>query len=238
MQSISPGEVATMHFRSLALCALASAALVAACGDDDEDVTGVNNNSTATVRFVNATNTNISVANSGTVGTGNSALAFGINSSCMTVNTTSPSLSFTNSGTGAAVTGFTPSFATGGNYTVVAYTDASGNTQFATLNNSFTPTTGQAGIRVFNAASGSGNIVLNGTTGALNGGATTSFGNTGTFFSTPSGSSTLTFNTGAGTSTLASTGSVSLTAGQNSTVILGPAAAGSTSRRAFVSTGC
>jgi len=226
-----------MYYRSLALCALASAALLAACGDDDDDVTGVNN-STATVRFVNATNTNISVANGGTVGAGNSALAFGASSTCMTLNTSSPNLTFTNSGTNSAISGFTPSFTSGGNYTVVAYTDASGNTQFATLSNAFTPTTGQAGLRVFNAASGSGNIVLNGGSGALNSGATTAFGTSGTFFSVPAGSSTLSFNTGTGTSTLASTGSVTLTAGQNSTVVLGPAATGSTTRRAFVTTGC
>lgn len=227
-----------MVYRSLALCALVSAAFIAACDDNDDDVTGVTNN-TATVRFVNATgNSSISVANAGVVGTGNSALAFGGNSSCMTVNTSSPNLTFTNSATNASITGFTPTFAANGNYTVVAYSDASGATQFATLNNAFTPATGQAGVRVFNAASGSGNIVLNGTSGALNAGATTGFGTSGTFFSAPSGASTFTFNTGTGTPTLASTGNVTLTAGQNSTVILGPAATGSTNRRAFVSTGC
>lgn len=227
-----------MLYRSLALCALASVVVVAACGDDNNNVTGTTN-STATVRFVNATgNTNISVANNGTVATGNSALGFGSSSSCMTVNTSSPSLTFTNSGTSAAISGFTPNFANNGNYTIVAYTDASGNTQFATLDNTFTATTGQAGVRVFNGASGSGNIVLNGTNGVLNGGASTAFGNSGPFFSTPSGSSTFSFNTGTGTTSLASTGNVTLTAGQNSTVVLGPAATGSTARRAFVVTGC
>lgn len=225
-----------MQYRILACCALMSLSLFAACGEDDDITTP---GSTATVRFVNATgNTGISAANNGTVGTGNSALAFGSGSSCMTVNASNPSLTFTNSSTGASITGFTPSFASNGNYTVVAYTDASGNTQFATLNNAFTPATGQAGLRVFNAASGSGNIVLNGNGTALNSGSTTAFGTSGAFFSTPIASSAYTFNTGTGTTTIGNAGTMSLTAGQNSTVILGPAATGTTAMRAFVTTGC
>jgi hypothetical protein len=226
-----------MRNRTLTFCALMSLAFFAAC-DDNETVTSLG--TTATVRFVNATgNTNISVANDGTVGAGNSALAFGSGSSCMTVNSTNPNLTFTNSGTGVPITGFTPSFASNGNYTVVAYTDASGNTQFATLNNAFTPTTGQSGLRAFNAASGSGNVVLNAAGTPLNGGATTAFPTAGAFFSTPAGTSTYTFNTGTGTTTLATVpGNVTLTAGQNSTAVLGPAATGTTTRRAFFTTGC
>jgi hypothetical protein len=157
----------------------------------------------------------------------------------MTVNTASPNLTFTNSTTGASITGFTSNFASNGNYTVVAYTDASGNTQFTTLDNAFTPTSLQSGLRVFNAASGSGNVVLNAAGTPLNGGATTAFPNAGAFFSTPAGTSTYTFNTGTGTSTIATVpGNVTLTAGQNSTAILGPAATGTTTRRAFFTTGC
>jgi hypothetical protein len=225
-----------MQFRLLTLCALASAVLIAGC-DDEDDISSPN--TTATVRFVNATgNSNISVAQNGTVGTGNSALGFGSGSSCMTVNSGTPNLTFTNSSTGASISGFTPNFSSNGNYTVVAYTDASGNTQFTTLNNSFTASSGQSGLRVFNAASGSGNVVLNGNGSALNGGSTTAFGNAGSFFSTPAGTSTYTFNTGTGTSTIATAGSQTLNAGQNSTAIIGPAATGSTTMRAFFSTGC
>jgi hypothetical protein len=172
------------------------------------------------------------------VGAGNSGLGFGSGSTCLTVNSASPSLTFTNSATGAGITGFTPNLASGGNYTVVAYTGANGTTQFATLSNSFTPTSGLSGLRVFNAASGSGNVVLLSNGAVLNSGATTSFGNSGTFFSTPAGAQTFTFNTGTGTSVFGSTGSVTLVPGQNSTVILGPAATGSTALRSFVSTGC
>jgi len=155
----------------------------------------------------------------------------------MTANTTSPNLTFTNSTTGTAIP-FTSSFAANGNYTVVAYTDAAGNTQFTTLDNAFTPATNQSGLRSFNAASGSGNVVLNAAGTPLNGGAATAFPNAGAFFSTPAGTATYTFNTGTGTTTLATVTSQTLTAGQNSTAILGPGATGTAARRAFFTTGC
>ncbi len=225
-----------MLHRSLTALALASLVVLGACGEDD-DVTGIGTN-TATVRFVNATNTHISVAQNGTVGAGNSGLGFGSGSTCLTVNSTTPSLTFTNSTSGTTITGFTPNLAAGGNYTVVAFTGANGTTQFATLNNSFTSTSGQSGLRVFNAASGSGNVVLLSNGAVLNSGVTTSFGNSGVFFSTPAGAQTFTFNTGTGTPVFGSSGAVTLIPGQNNTVILGPAAAGSTALRSFVSTAC
>jgi hypothetical protein len=225
-----------MQYRSLAFCLLASAALLTAC-DDDDDV--ISPGATATVRFVNATpNTDITVNNNGSILPANTALPFGSSSSCLTVNAANPSLTFTDADNDDEITGFVPNFATNGNYTVVAYEDATGNTHYATLNNAFTPTTGEAGLRVFNAASGSGNVVLSGDGTVLDGGSTTSFGTAGDFFSTPAGPMALTFNTGAGTSTIANAGTVTLTAGQNSTAVVGPAASGSTTLRAFVSTGC
>lgn len=222
--------------RSISLVALASLAVLGACGDDVDNVTVPTN--TATVRFINATNSTIAVANNGSTDALNSGLVFGNGSTCLTVNSATPTLGFTNTGTSTAISGFTPSFATGGNYTVVAYTDANGNTQFTTLDNSFTPVSGQSGLRVFNAAPGSGDVMLlsNGT--SLNNGLSTSFGNSSLFFSTPSGAQTFTFNTTADSTQMGSSGAVTLTPGQNSVVVLGPAASGSTTLRSFVATGC
>lgn len=228
-----------MMFRSLSALALGSLVAVGACSNDsDNDVTGVGSN--ATVGFVNATgNSNISVADNGTVATGNGNLAFGGNSSCMAVNPNGNALSFTNASTNAAINGFTPSFTSGGHYTVVAYTDAQGNTQFATLNNAFTPASGSAGVRVFNAASGSGSVFALGN-GTTLGTSTTGvgFGTSGDFFSVPAGSQGITFNTGTGTSTLANGGTMNFAAGQNYTLILGPASADSTGLRTFLVSGC
>lgn len=220
--------------RSITLVALATLAALGACSNDDNNVTVPTN--TSTVRFINATNGTISVGNNGSTDAANSSLGFGSGSTCLTVNNNNPSLTFTN-GSGTAFSGFTPSFANGGNYTVVAYTGANGSTQFTTLDNTYTATSGQSGLRVFNAASGSGDVMLSGNGSQLNNGLTTSFGNAGTFFSTPSGSQTFSFST-AGNSTAMGSTTMSLNAGQNNTIVLGPAASGSTALRSFVSTGC
>jgi len=226
-----------MRYRSaVALCALTSLAALGACSDSNDDVTGVGN--VATVRFINATgNSIISLAQNGTVSTGNSALVFGGSSTCLAVDVTNPNLTFTTSA-GTTISTFVPNLAAGGNFTVIAYTDANGNTQFATLDNSFAPASGLAGVRVFNASSGSGNVVLVSDGVVLNNGTTVAFANGGNFFSVPAGTHTLLFNTGTGTATLATVGSVNLVAGTNTVVVIGPAVAGSTARRAFVSTGC
>lgn|SRR4051812_27765856 len=229
-----------MILRSRAMFALLPLFALAACGSDDDNTTGVKT-STATVRFINATNTNIDVSNAGTVSTGNGNVAFGGNSSCMSVNTAGTSgtgLAFNQAGTTTAIPGFTQSFSTGGNYSVIAYPSSTG-TQFATISNSgFTPTTGQAGIRVFNAASTSGNIVAlaNGT--ALGTGTGVSYGNAGSFMNVNAGSQAITFNTGTGTTTVANAGSLNFTAGQNYTIVVAPAATGSTTLRTFLVPGC
>jgi hypothetical protein len=217
-----------MLHRSLAVAALIPFCLLAGC-DDDDSTTGVNT-STATVRFINATNSNIDVSNAGTVATGNGNLAFGASSTCMKVNTTGTGLTFSQAGTTTPIPGFTPSFNTNGNFTVVAIPTSTG-TQFLTLDNSgFTATAGQAGLRVVNAASGTGSIV------ALGGG--TVLGTGGSFISVAAGSQAITFNTGTGTATVANAGTLTLTAGQNYTLVVAPAAAGSTALRTFLVTGC
>lgn len=225
-----------MLHRSLALVALVPFCLFAACGDSN-DTTGTTA-STATVRFINATNSNIDVSNGGTVGTGNSSLAFGGSSTCMTVNTTGTGLAFNQAGTTTAIPGFTPSFNANGNFTVVAIPSTTG-TQFVTLDNSgFTATSGQAGLRVVNAASGAGSIVaLNGTT-VLGTGTGVPFGTGGSFMSVPAGSQTISFNTGTGTTTVANAGALNFTAGQNYTLVVAPAAAGSATLRTFLVGGC
>jgi hypothetical protein len=221
---------------TLALLALCGAA---ACGSNDDDVTGTK--STATVRFINATNSNIDVSNAGSVATGNNNLGFGAFSSCMSVNTagtTGTGLAFNQPGTTTAIPGFTQNLATGGNYTVIAYPSSTG-TQFITVSNSgFTPSSGQAGLRVFNAASTIGSVVALGNGTTLGTGAAVSYGNAGAFVNVPAGSQTITFNTGTGTSTIANAGALSFTAGQNYTLVVAPAATGSNTLRTFMVAGC
>jgi hypothetical protein len=230
-----------MFQRSRAIAALLPLLILAgACDDNDDDVTGIGNNNTATVRFINATNTNIDVSNGGTVGTGNSNLGFGVSSSCMTVNTSGTDLQFRTAGTTTAISGFTPNFTTGGNYTVIAYpgTGTTG-TQFVTFNNAgFTPNTGQAGLRIVNAASGTGSLVALGNGTAMGGGTGVPFGTAGSFMSVNAGTQAVTFNTGTGTSTVANAGNLTFTAGQNYTLVVAPATTGSAALRTFLVTGC
>lgn len=227
-----------MNVKAWTIAALLPLVIVAACNDDNNVVVPAN---TATVRFVNATgNSNLDFASGGVVATGNNDLGFGGSSSCVVVNTANPNIVLTNSVTGDTITGFTPSFRTGGNFTVVAFTDAAGNTQFATLDNTNTPSTGMAGLRLFNAASGAGNLVVLGNGTALGNGLSVPFGTAGTFMDVPVGSTALSFNTGPGTSpVLTDAGNMVFNAGQNTTLFVGPATtAGSTTLRTFSASGC
>lgn len=225
-----------MVHRSFALVAIVPFLVLTACGDDDDDFT--NPTSTATVRFINATNTNIDVSNSGTVATGNGNLGFGASSTCMTVNTSGAGLVFNQAGTTTAIPGFTPSFSANGNFSIVAIPTSTG-TQFLTLDNSgFTATSGQAGLRIVNAASGSGSIVALGGGTVLGTGTGVPFGTAGAFTSVNAASQAITFNTGTGTTTVANAGTLSFTAGQKYTLVVAPAAAGSTTLRTFLVPGC
>jgi hypothetical protein len=218
-------------FRQSYLLVAVPLVFAAACGDKDNGgILGVG--SAAQVRFINATDLPITVANNGLVASGSTGLVFGGTSTCLPVS--SNALVLTNGTTGTTLTGFTPVFAAGGNYTVVAYTDANGNTQFATLPNAFTPTTGSAGLRVFDAVSAQPSLAFadNGTTI----GTTVPFGTASGFVSVPSGTGDITFmNSG---SMILDAGSMNLSPGTLTTVVVGPSAAGSTTLRSFTVAGC
>ena len=219
-------------------CLLATALCLAIVACDDDDQTTSPTTGFANVRFINATNTNISVVNNGTIATNNTRLAFGDRSTCLdvTANASGGSgLRFTNEVTGTVISSFTTSFTAGGNYTVVAYTDASGTTQFAILNNAFTPTSGQAGVRFFNAAN-AGTLTLRGNGRTFSGNSSIALGLAGTFLSVAAGSQTVTFNNG--TTNVLDAGAMNFTAGQNTTILIGPPMPGTTGYRFFTATGC
>jgi len=225
-----------MSVRYLSLVALVSLVGIAAC--DDDDITGVGTN--ATVRFVNATNSNIDVVNNGVVGTGNGNLSFGASSSCMAVSTSNPSLAFRTTGTTTPLT-FAPSFAPGGNYVVIATTGATG-TQFTTVPVDFSATSGQAGLVAVNAANATQGYDLYVT--APGGALTTAtaanlgFGTPSAFFSVNSGAQQLRYTTTGTTTVALNAGNTTFNAGTNSVVVLGPPANASTTLRSFVVAGC
>ena len=135
-----------------AILALASTSVIAACSDDD-DPSGISNDNT-TVRFFNATSGGLSldIAENGTVGTGNSNIAFNNSSSCIRVNDSDAQLAVRAANSTTSLPGFAPSFAANGSYTVLV-TGTAAAPVFTTLDDQVTaPATGAA-IRIINATS-------------------------------------------------------------------------------------
>ena len=195
----------------------------------------------ATIRLANATNTGLDLLQGTTVLNGASNLAFGASSACSSVNAATPGLTIRQTGTTTALPGFTPTLAVGNSYTVVAYPSGTA-VSFVTLPNTFTPTTGQAGLRVLNVTGGatgldvfvtaSGAPLTTATiANAANGVATS-------FLSVPAGSQQIRITTTGLTTVLLDLGSQALTAGQNATLVIAPPAAGSTTLRAFLVPAC
>jgi hypothetical protein len=145
-------------------------------------------------------------------------------------------------GTTTNFSGFAPTLVAGNSYTFVAF-GSSAAPSFATLVNTFTPTSGQAGFRVFNATGGataidafvthvSAVLATPTVSGAVSGTATA-------FVSVPSGSQQVRLtSTGLLTPLLLDVGAQTLTAGTNYTLVIAPPASGPTTLRAFLVPGC
>src|SRR5206468_11212009 len=103
------------------------------------------------------------------------------------------------------------------------------------LSNTFTPTTGQGGLRVFNATTGTtGFDVFVTAAGAALGTATVANVLTGTssaFVSVPAGSPQIRLASTGSTTVLLDLGAQTVTAGQNATLVIAPPATGSTAPR-------
>lgn len=220
-------------FRLSTLMLGALALVGTACNDEVSNFVPA---STAGVRFVNDTDTPISLTNTGLLDSAKTRLSFGEASVCLLVQLPTqsvPSLTVTNAVTGRTTT-FTPSLTAGASVTVVAFGDSAGNVLFAGLNNNFAPATNDAGLRFFNGASGAALFMQR------NGVALTppvAFGSPSTFVSVPTDSASITFANGS--SVVLDAGRMAFPLGQASTVFLGPPASGtSTPLRFFTVQGC
>jgi hypothetical protein len=230
-----------------AILALASAAFITACDDDDDPIgTGDDN---ATVRFFNATSggLNLDIAENGTVGTGNSNIQFGTSSACTRVSSSNPQLAVRTANSTTSLPGFAPSLAENGTFTVLV-TGTQAAPVFTTLNDQFTtPTTGNAAVRIVNATSsatsGAGNWDI-----YVNPGATLGTPNetavgrneASGYLTVPAGVTTNTIrltNTG-NTTALQTLTLPSLTTGTVSTIVVTDAATGSTTLRTFTLAAC
>ena len=239
-----------MHSRRItsAILALASVAVIAGCSDDDDDPIGTGNDNT-TVRFFNATSggLNLDIAENGTVGTGNSNIAFGQTSSCTRVNNSNPQLVVRTANSTTSLSGFSPAFAANGTYTVLV-TGTQASPLFTTFNDQFTtPTTGNAAVRIINATSnataGAGNwdIYVNpgaqlGTPADAGVGRTTA----SDFLTVPAGQANTIRLTNQGQTTPAvlNISVPSLASGTTTTIVVTDAATGTTTLRTTTLTPC
>jgi hypothetical protein len=232
-----------MRFRTFSAALLVPALALAACDSDNSTgLSGTSNN--ATVQFINASNTSLDIATNGAVATGGGALSYGTASNCMSVDAANSGLTVRATGTSTPLTGFTPTFTAGGDYTVVAYPGAAGAGQFVTVSNAFTPATGQAGLRVVNVAAAGSNydVYVTAPGAALT---TSNVNNVGvgtgsSYFNVPAGTPQEIRVTNAGSQTLVLTFGASNTfiAGKKSTLVITAPAPGTTSPRGFILAGC
>jgi hypothetical protein len=207
-------------FRSRCLLAAGSLAFVAACGDKAEFGVILNPVAATTVRFINATNLSISISNGGLVVSPANGLGFGLSTTCLTLNAVN-ALAFTNVGTGASLA-FSNAFTGGGSFTVIAFTDATGATKFAVLNNNANPGSGQSAVRVFNAAAGQ--TLLNFANNGATIGSGIAFGTASDFVNISTvGDITFLGNTGA---LILDAGTMNLSSGTSTTIVVAPTAAG------------
>ena len=217
---------------------------LAAC-DDNGNLTGVGGGSgnNATVRFINASLTTLDIASNGTVAAGNGGLAYGTMSACISTNAASSPLTVRQSGTTTPLTGFTPTFQAAGNYTVFVYPGAGSALQFASLSNAFTPTSGQAGLRVFNAA-GNGtsydvHVTAPGAVLTTPNANNVGFGSGSSYFNVSGTSAQQVRIMNAGSQTvLLDIGNQTFTAGTNATLVIAPPIPGSPTPRGFLIQGC
>jgi hypothetical protein len=196
----------------------------------------------ANVRLINATNNALNLLQNGTALSGGSNIAFGTASSCSSVNATTPALTITQPPSTTPLTGFTPTLTAGNSFSFVAYPNSTGAVQFATLSNTFTPASGQAGLRVFNATGGATGLDVFVTAPAAPLGTATIAnavsGVASSFVSVPAGSDQIRITATGSTTVLLDVGTQSFTAGQNMTLVIAPPASGSTTLRAFLIAGC
>ena len=219
-----------MRVPAMRCCTLLFVAALAGC-DAKVTSTGFAGGTTATVRVVNATAGGLDVASAGTVSTDNGGLAFGTASSCAVTDASAPDISVRTAGTSNVLSRFPTAFTAGGKYTVVAWVDAGGVTQFATFaTNTFTPGSGQAGLRVFDAATGTGSFDVYANSPGSSLGATLAtnlvFGASTSFLSVVAGSQQVRL-TNSGTQTIVfDSGALSLGAGRNYILVIGPPSTG------------
>ena len=197
----------------------------------------------ATVRLANATDAALDLRQGTSVASGGSNLAFAGISSCTSVTAASPRTRGSADRNDRGPERLHPDARRRQQLHLRRVPRCRGTTSFATLVNTFTPTTGQAGFRVFNATGGATALdafvatqVSLFTTPTVSGAAS---GAATAFVSVPAGTMVIRVtSTGLLPPLFPDLVSQTLNAGTNYTLVIAPPASGQTNLRAFLVAGC
>jgi hypothetical protein len=192
----------------------------------------------ATIRLANATDNPLNFFQNGTALSGGSNIAFGALSACSSVNAATPVLTVTQPPS-PTVIAIAAALMAGNSFSIVAYPSA-GGVQFATLSNTFTAASQQAGLRVFNGSAAAVDVFVTAAGAPLG---TPTFANvaagaSSTFSSVAAGSFQIRVTPTGNTSTVFDLGAQMLPAVQNTTLVLAPPVSGQTAIRGFLVPGC
>ena len=197
------------------------------------------------VRLANATDAALNLLQNGTVLPGASSVAFGASSACNSVNASTPALTVTQGTSTTALSGFSPTLSSGHPFTFVAFPgQTAGSVQFASIQQAITTPSGEAGLRAFNATALSTGLDVYLTAPGAPLGATATISNvaagapSGSVVSVPAGASQVRITATGSTTVLLDFGTQTLTAGQNTMLIVAPPAANTTPLRAFLVPAC
>jgi hypothetical protein len=194
------------------------------------------------VRFVNATSLTFYLLMNGIVPAGNGSLAFGGTTSCQSVTALAPNLAVRVTGTTNNLQTFAPVFSAGRSYLVVATTGSNNLPAFLTLEGTFTPQTGQAGLRIANTTASDVryDVYVTAPGGALASPIVTALasGFVTNFMNVPVGARQIRLTQSPSAIVALDVGTVNFTAGQTWTLVIGEPRAGTTALRPALVAAC
>jgi len=205
-------------------------------GCDSHGTIGGIAKTTADVRVLNASTTNIDLLQDQTAAAGNADIAFGTSSLCLTVDVISQGLSVRPDGVRTTTVPL-PSFAANERY-VVLVTGTASSLQPVPFRNSFTPATGQGGARLINVSGGVNNFdsyvtapaAPLGTANATN----VATGTASSYFNVPTTPQQVRLTTTGSSLVAFDVGNMTVASGGKAVVVLAPPATGGTLPRPFI----
>lgn len=211
---------------AIATFALATIALatLAACdaGSLIPGLAGSTND--AVLRIINTTNGAVDLTANGRATGGSGHVEARTVSACIRVDPATTSIGLRASRDSASIPDVTPALASGGRYTIVAYTANDTTTQAVTLSDAFVPASGFAALRVLHVAPTLGSLDVYVTApGApldIPSSASVGFGGNTGYITTPPGSNQVRFNLTTTSTLVFDAGTVTLLTGQLANLVL------------------